>query len=126
MSNNKDLALGYLASFASGDPDNIADRVTEDFVNDQPGALAPGCEGREVYRERLAGFLKAFKGLRYTPETVAAEGDIVSMGYRMEAESEGHPINIRGVMVVTLKDGLIAKRSDYWDGLTYLQQTGQK
>jgi hypothetical protein len=34
------------------------------------------------------------------------------------------PIVIRGVMVITIKGNLIKKRSDYWDGLNYLAQSG--
>ena len=31
----------------------------------------------------------------------------------------------RGVMVIDIRDGLIARRTDYWDSLTVLRQTGQ-
>lgn len=118
-------ARAYLAAFSTGDPNAIADKVAEDFVNDQPGELASGCRGREVYRQKLAGFLAAFEGLTYTIDMLFGEGNYACAAYTMRAKSDGYPIEIRGVMVLTLRDGLIAKRSDYWDGLSYLRQVGK-
>ncbi|MEX6633780.1 nuclear transport factor 2 family protein [Hyphococcus lacteus] len=121
----KAVALRYMASFATGDPDQVAANVTEDFVNTQTGALGKGCETREVYRGRLKGFLGSFVGLKYEPVDVIENGGKVAITYRMRAESDGHPIDIPGVMVVEVRDGLVAGRQDYWDGLTFLQQTKQ-
>ena len=41
----------------------------------------------------------------------------------MTATSDDHPIDIRGVMVMIIGDGLIQRRTDYWDALTFLRQT---
>lgn len=121
-----DVALRYLASFASGDPDEVAANVTEDFVNTQTGALGKGCATREVYRERLIGFLASFEGLEYEPVDVIAAAGKVAVSYRMRALSNGHPIDIPGVMIIKVRGGLVAARQDYWDGLTFLQQTKQE
>jgi ketosteroid isomerase-like protein len=42
----------------------------------------------------------------------------------MRAVHDGHPIVIRGVMWMRIDGGLIAHRTDYWDALTFLKQTG--
>ena len=120
-----EVALGYLAAFSTGDPDDVAARVTEAFVNEHTAALGSGCEGRDEYRRRLPGFLGAFADLRYEPERTVADGHTVVVPYRMTATSDGHAIDLRGVMVIDVDGDLVAKRTDYWDALTFLRQTGQ-
>tara|TARA_R110002033_G_scaffold25455_7_gene58792 strand:+ start:856 stop:1257 length:402 start_codon:yes stop_codon:yes gene_type:complete len=117
-----EIALAYLDSFASGDPDRVAAWVTEDFRNDQMGALGNRFQGKSQYRERLAGFLERFAGLSYTPCDPFATGNRVALPYRMTATDAGHQIAIDGVMIITIRDQLVCARVDYWDGLTYLQQ----
>ena len=121
-----DIALRYMASFETGDPDVIAANVTEDFINTQTGALGKGCQTRDTYRERLAGFLAGFTDLRYVPIHVIEQNERVAISYRMMAISDGHPIDIAGVMVIAVRDGLVASREDYWDGVTFLEQTEQR
>lgn len=119
------VARSYLAAFATGDPDRVAAHVTDDFVNDHAAALGSGCEGKDEYRRRLPGFLNSFDGLRYDVEHLVADGPNVAAAYRMSAKSDGHPIDIRGVMWLETRDGLVARRTDYWDALTFLRQTKQ-
>jgi steroid delta-isomerase-like uncharacterized protein len=119
-----EVARSYLAAFATGDPDLVAAHVSDDFVNDHTSALGSGCVGREEYRRRLPGFLGAFADLRYEPEQVIADGGSVAVAYRMTARSDGHPIDLRGVMVIEVVDNRITQRTDYWDSLTFLRQTG--
>jgi ketosteroid isomerase-like protein len=119
-----DVARSYLASFSGADPDAIAAHVDDRFVNDHASALGSRSEGREEYRRRLPAFLERFRGLRYDVEQVVADGPAVAAAYVMTATSDGHPIEIRGVMIFDVADGLITARTDYWDSLTYLRQTG--
>lgn len=120
-----DAVAAYLASFGAGDPDAVAHHVTDDFVNDHASALGARGEGRNEYRRRLPGFLSSFPGLRYDVERIVAEGSHAAVSYRMHAMSEGWPIDIRGVMLIEVRDGKVARRTDYWDALTYLKQTGR-
>ena len=120
-----DVARSYVESFASGDPDLIADHVAAGFVNEHASALGSGCHGREEYRRRLPGFLAAFEALRYDVEQVIGDGPVVAVAYRMTARSDGHPVDLRGVMVIEVRAGEIVRRADYWDSLTFLRQTGQ-
>lgn len=119
-----DIARSYLDSFATADPDAIAAHVTPGFVNEHASALGSGCVGHDEYRRRLPGFLASFPGLRYAVGSVIAGGDAVAVEYRMTATSDGHPIDIPGVMVMTVRDDLIERRTDYWDALTFLRQIG--
>jgi steroid delta-isomerase-like uncharacterized protein len=120
-----DVARSYLESFASGDPDAIAAHVTDDFVNEHTSALGDGCEGRDEYRRRVPGFLASFAGLRYDIEDLIAEGDRAAAAYTMHATYEGQPVVVRGVMRITVRDGLVARRTDYYDSLGFLRQIGE-
>jgi ketosteroid isomerase-like protein len=135
MATPREIVTTYLASFATGDPDAVATCVTEDFVNEHLSELGTGCVGRDEYRRRLPGFLATFMGARYTVVELAEilhSADTSGRGsagavarYRFEATYEGTPIDIPGVMWFDVRDGLVARRTDLWDSLTFLRQTGQ-
>lgn len=118
----------YLESFASGDVDAIAGSVTGDFVNEHAAALGSGCVGSDEYRRRLPGFLASMPGLRYEVQDVIADGDRVAATYVLRATVDGadgpRPIAVPGAMVFLVRDGLIARRVDYWDSLVYRRQAG--
>ena len=117
-------ALAYLASFAGRDPATIAAHVTEDFVNEHASALGTGCVGRAEYERRLPGFLESFPDLAYHVEQVVEDGPAVAVAYRLTASGDDRPVEVRGVMVFEIVDGLIHRRTDYWDSLGYLRQIG--
>jgi ketosteroid isomerase-like protein len=127
-----DVVRAYLASFATGDADAVAALVTDDFVNEHLSELGSGCFGRDEYHRRLPEFLSTFVGARYSIVTLAeiaetsppGTGD-VAVRYRFEASYDGTPIDIGGMMWFELRDGLVARRTDLWDSLTFLRQTGQ-
>lgn len=123
----------YLASFESCDPDLVSAWVTADFLNEHLSELGSGCCGRDEYRRRLPDFLSAFVGARYSivalAEVVGTDADtgtgVVVARYRFEATYEGTTIDIPGMMWFDVRDGLVARRTDLWDSLTFLRQTGQ-
>jgi ketosteroid isomerase-like protein len=126
MESRVDVVCRYLDAFASADPDAIAAIVTDDFVNEHLSELGSGCAGREEYRGRLPGFLSTFAGARYVVDAIGDLGDNeVVARYRFEAEHEGTPIDIPGVMWFEVRNGQISRRTDLWDSLTFLRQTGQ-
>ena len=122
-------ALAYLAALNAGDADAVAATVTEDFVNEHASSLGRGLKGRVAYRARLPSFLADFEGLHYEPEAVIVEGQLAALPYRMTATWLGdrlapHPVSIRGVFRLRIRDGLVAERTDYWDSADFLRQTG--
>ena len=119
----RDIARAYVESFATGDPDVIVAHVAPGFVNEHASALGARSAGRDEYRRRLPTFLASFPGLRYDVEQVIGDGSTVAVTYRMTAMSDGHPIDLCGVMVIEVADGAITRRTDYWDALTFLRQT---
>ena len=86
-----------------------------------------------AYRERLPGFMATFPDRSYTiveltggPTTPGDDDtDVVAVRYRFGADVDGHRIDIPGVMWFGIRDGLITRRIDTWDSLTYFRQTEQ-
>jgi steroid delta-isomerase-like uncharacterized protein len=126
MESRVDIVRRYLDAFASADPDAIAALVTDDFVNEHLSELGSGCTGRDEYRRRLPSFLSTFVRARYVVDAIGELGGAeVVARYRFEAEYEGTPIDIPGVMWFEVRDGFLSRRTDLWDSLTFLRQTGQ-
>ncbi|HEX2785619.1 MAG TPA: nuclear transport factor 2 family protein [Ilumatobacteraceae bacterium] len=119
-----DVCRGYLEAFSTGQPDNVAAFVTDDFINEHTAALGGGCVGIDEYRKRLPGFLASMPGLRYDIEDVVAEGDHVFAAYTLRTTVNDKPIAVRGVMRFVVRDGRIAHRIDYWDSLVFQRQAG--
>lgn len=119
---NAEIVRSYLAAFSTGDPAAVAGHVTDDFENIQVGLLGKGCSGADAYARRLVGFLGAFKDLRYEIEEMIVDGDKIATAYKMSYTDNNRPMEIDGVMMITIRDGRIAVRKDYWDGLTHLGQ----
>ncbi len=103
----------------------MAAHVGDDFVNQHTSALGSPSHGKTTYLERLADFLATFSGLTYEAADIVVEGHRVAAAYVMRAEVDGNPIEIQGVMRLRIRDGLIERRVDYFDSLTFLRQTGQ-
>ncbi|HYN31488.1 MAG TPA: nuclear transport factor 2 family protein [Ilumatobacteraceae bacterium] len=132
MATAVDVVRRYFDSLGFGDPDAVAALVTDDFVNEHLSELGSGCTGRAEYRRRLPGFLSTFAGARYSIVDIGVLDsdrphgvEAVVARYRFEAIFEGTAIDIPGVMWFEVRDALIARRTDLWDSLTFLRQTGQ-
>ena len=119
-----EICRAYLEAFATGDADVVTAFVTEDFVNEHTAALGSGCEGRKEYARRVPGFLRSMPGLRYDVEDVIVDGDRVVATYTLRAHINSRDIAVRGAMRFVVRDGLIAKRTDYWDSLVFQRQAG--
>ena len=119
-----EVATSYLESFAEGDPELIASYVSENFENIHTSSLGEPSKGKSVYRDRLSGFLEKFKGLTYECEETIAHDEKVFVSYLMTAQVDGSEISIRGVFNFRILNGLIERRIDYFDSLTFLQQVG--
>ena len=115
---------GYLAALSAADVDRVLDHVTDDFHNEHTSSLGSSSYGRDEYRSRLPGFLAQFAGLQYEVIDTIVEDDRASVRYRLTANFDGHPLDIPGVMLFVVRGGRVAKRTDVWDSMTFLRQTG--
>ncbi len=123
------VVSNFLGAFTRNDPDAIADAVSDGFRNEHLSELGSSCVGRDEYRRRLPHFLASFADRSYSiVDAIEQRRDScteVAVRYRFEAIYEETPIQIPGVMWFSVRDGLITKRIDTWDSLTFLKQTGQ-
>lgn len=114
----------YLRALSRSDANAAVALVADGFVNEHTSELGSGSVGRTAYAERLPGFLAQFAALQYEVLDVIADGGKVAVRYRLTANFDGQPIDIPGVMLFEVVDGSIAHRTDVWDSLTFLRQTG--
>ena len=129
MANPVDVATSFLRALSGNDPNAIADLVAEGFRNEHQSALGSACVGREEYRRRLPHFLGSFQDRSYEiDDLVAQRRDAVTdvvVRYRFRAQYGDAPIEIPGVMWLTVRGPFVTRRVDTFDSLTFLQQTGQ-
>ena len=129
MANPVDVATSFLQAFAGNDADAIADMVSEGFRNEHQNALGSDCVGRDEYRRRIPHFLAAFQDRSYEVDDLVeqrrdAVTDVV-IRYRFQAIYTDMPIEIPGVMWLTIRGPLVTRRVDTFDSLIFLRQTGQ-
>ena len=108
----------YLAALNAHDADAVAACVAEDFVNEHTSSMGQSRKGRAEYRAAVPGFLENFGDLHYAPEGFLVDGESAAVPYVMTflMRSAGdRPVRVRGVFVFTVADGLITRRTDYWD-----------
>jgi steroid delta-isomerase-like uncharacterized protein len=125
-----DVVHRYLTGLSNADVAAVLACVSDDFFNEHTSSLGSSCVGKDVYAGRLPGFLAAFEGLRYEVVDAIAEArpdgsEHAAVRYRMTARTDGHDIDIPGVMLFEVTDGRIRRRTDVWDSHTFLRQTGQ-
>ncbi len=118
------VVKSYLASFSSGDPEQVLQNIHPEFVNEHLGFLGNGCSGKGVYAERLKGFLGQFRNINYQLQNCIEQSSSVVCRYRFQFNQQGKPFDIPGIMWFEILDGLIVRRIDCWDGLNYVKQGG--
>jgi len=131
-----DVARAYLAALGGADPAAVTGLVADDFVNEHTAELGSGCTGRDEYARRLPGFFAMFPNRSYTIEETAL-GELVErppgsgpstteviVRYRFGADVDAIRIDIPGVMWISVRDGVVTRRLDCWDSLTFHRQTG--
>jgi len=115
----RQIVLAYIDALNAADIDRIAACVTPDFWNEHVAVSSQSLRGRDAYRERLAGFLAAYREMAYSVERLLVDGDDVALAYRMAFVWHGaeppRRVTTRGVFLFRIADGLIAHRIDYRD-----------
>ena len=143
IASSEAVARAYLAALGADDPEAIAALVADTFRNEHLSALGEGSTGRAAYRERLPAFLATFPERTYRIVDLAAvrRGSRTDVVVRYELHAVHHdasgpdagepettpgvPVQVPGIMWLTVADGLVTRRVDCWDALTFLRQTGR-
>jgi steroid delta-isomerase-like uncharacterized protein len=121
--NLMEFAMEYSAAWAAHDPDAIAAMHTEDSVFELHDVSAPAA-GRAAVRDLIAALVTAVPDLRFEHKRAHfGDGHFVSE-YVMKGTAEGKAFAIAGADVVTMRDGLVARKDTYLDWLAYERQVG--
>lgn len=114
-----DLMKRFGKAFNKADVDGILQCVTDDFEwRLATGPDAPDGKvvtGREAVRQALADRDAALGTVRFSEAEVAMAGDRVLGTFRVTGSyADGTALDVRGVDIYTLRDGLIATKDSYW------------
>jgi catechol 2,3-dioxygenase-like lactoylglutathione lyase family enzyme/ketosteroid isomerase-like protein len=124
--NTRQAVIDYIEALNAADIERIVGCVTEDFWNEHTAASSQSLRGRDAYRERLKGFLADYRQMHYAIEDLIVEGDRAGLAYRMTYLWHGaeppRPVTTRGMFRFEVRDGLIARRTDYRDSANSKRQ----
>jgi steroid delta-isomerase-like uncharacterized protein len=129
LEKNKALARRYQEEvWGKGDLALIDELLAPDFIDHSlPAGMDPGFAGA---RRAVQGALDAFPDGQWTVEDLIAEGDKVTIRWKMDATHEhafrgiapgGKPVTITGITIVRIAGGKIVERWVNWDSMALRQ-----
>lgn len=89
--------------------------------------------GRQAVKEMLLRYWKAFPDLRFHVESTVAEKNRIAISWYAEGTHQGpimnipptgHKVEIRGVSIIDVKDGLVRRGQYIWDLAGMLRHMG--
>ena len=126
----------YNRAWADHDVDAIVEMHTPDsvFENHTTGDVNVG---REAIGEALRGIFTVFPDLQFETRRAYIRDDLVVQEWTargthlgmmrragLEVEPTGKTVEYRGLDVIPIEDGLVARKDVYSDGVTLLRQLG--
>ena len=126
----------YNRAWADHDVDAIVEMHTADsvFENHTTGDVNVG---REAIGEALRGIFTVFPDLQFETRRAYIRDDLVVQEWTargthlgkmsragLEVEPTGKTVEYRGLDVIPIEDGLVARKDVYSDGVTLLRQLG--
>jgi ketosteroid isomerase-like protein len=109
----------FSAAFGSGDVDEIMALMTEDVVFEATGPAPDGLrvEGAERVRAVWVELFGETEDATFVEEESFAAGDRGVLRWRFSwSGDDGTPGHVRGVDVLTFRDGLVAEKLSYVKG----------
>ena len=132
----KDFIDSYNDAWNRHDVDTIVVMHTEDsvFENHTTGDVH---EGREAIARAITGIFTVFPDLSFETRRQYLRQDLVVQEWTargthlgamrrsaLEVEPTGRTVEYRGMDVIPIRDGLVARKDVYSDGVTLLRQLG--
>jgi len=116
----------------SHDIERVLSYYSTDYVGDDVGQASP-LRGHEGLRAMLENYWRAFPDLRFKVVSTLVEGDRVAIvwvaegthqGTIMNIPPTGNKVQVRGVSVIDVEDGLIVRGQYIWDLAGMLRHMG--
>jgi ketosteroid isomerase-like protein len=109
----------FSTAFGSGDVDAIMDLMTDDVVFESTGPAPDGVRrvGAEEVRSVWVEVFGQTRDAVFTEEEAFAAGERGVLRWRFTwTEDDGSPGHVRGVDVLTFRNGLVAEKLSYVKG----------
>ena len=122
---DQELLDAWAEAWSSGSGEEVAALFAEDGVyEDVPFEVT--VEGRDEIAVHLQAFFDAGRDFRQTNEASAAipNGFVVQFRYEYTSAATGNSVSYRGVSILEVADGQIARETDYYDQATIIRQEG--
>jgi len=128
------IVADYAAALNAHEPAEVASLYAEDAVVEQAVRGGNVFRGRAEIAGWVAANLQGVPDLTVTTESTIAEGDRIAWAwvyrgaytgrYPGHPAGQGQPIELRGVSLLELRDGLIERETVYFDNESFLAQVG--
>ena len=120
----QELAIQYAQAWGERNPDAIIALHTEDTVFHVHGQGAEPAVGREGARRLIAEQFVTSPDLSMQPTRVHVGEDHFVAELTMSGTRDGKEFSCDAVDVISVKDGLVARKDAYADWAVYMRQVG--
>ena len=122
---DQELLDAWAEAWSSGSGEEVAALFAEDGVYEDV-TFEETVEGRDEIAAYLQGFFDTGRDFRQTNEATAAtpDGFVVQFRYEFTHAATGNSVSYRGVSILEVADGQIARETDYYDEATVIRQQG--
>ena len=130
LEKNKELARQFFEQIWNQGDESAIDRfIAEDAAGNDPKFGV----GRESFRLQWRKWRAAFPDINFAVEEIVAEGDTVVTRWRLTGthlgeylgkEATGNKVDVDGVSIDRIKNGMVVSGFDAWDSLDFREQIG--
>jgi len=127
-----ELLTELLEAWNAHDPERVAEFYAQTYEGMDVGEAGP-LRGPEAVRQMVARYLRAFPDLEFTQEETIAQGQRAALMWRARGTHRGslmnipatnRPTEIRGMSLLAVEDGKIARETSIWDVAGFLRSIG--
>ena len=131
----EDLANAWIEAWNSHDTDKIAALFADDFIHEDV-AIGAVFRSKEELQAGISALFAACPDVKLEQKSLFGTSDWLAQEWVMTGTqtgafndlgipATGKSFSIRGVSIIEVHDGKVARNSDYWSLTSMLQQLGQ-